>query len=51
MNKGRAFRYVKNFSIPGYEQAAMFLSTAAGVLLLVAMTAAMNRSIQGKEAR
>lgn len=48
---GRTYRYVKNFSIPDYDHAAMFLSAAAGILLLVAMTAAMNRSIEGKEAR
>ncbi|HEX7896246.1 MAG TPA: hypothetical protein VF950_00605 [Planctomycetota bacterium] len=48
---GRAYKYVKNFSVPPYDRASMFLSATAGVLLLAAMTAAMNRSIEGKEAR
>lgn len=45
------FRYVKNFRLPDYAEASMFLSLLAGLFLVTAMVAAMNRSIEGKEAR
>jgi len=48
---GPLYRYVKNFSIPGYGEASMFLSVLAGLFLVAAMVAAMNRSVEGKEAR
>jgi len=44
------FKYVVNFQLPEYGQAAMFLSVLAGFFLVTAMVAAMNRSIEGKEA-
>lgn len=44
------FKYVVNFQLPEYGQAAMFLSILAGLFLVTAMVAAMNRSIEGKEA-
>ncbi len=49
--RGPLYRYVVNFHLPGYGEAAMFLSILAGVFLMTAMVAAMNRSIEGKEAR
>ncbi len=49
--RGPLFRYVRNFRLPDYGDAALFLSTLAGLLLALAMIAAMNRSIEGKEAR
>jgi hypothetical protein len=49
--RGPLFRYVRNFRLPDYGDAALFLSVLAGVLLAAAMVAAMNRSIEGKEAR
>jgi hypothetical protein len=48
---GPWFRYVKNFDLPLYGEASMFLSIVAAVFLTTAMIAAMNRSIEGKEAR
>lgn len=50
-HRGPLFRYVRNFRLPGYSEAAFFLSATAAVFLLLAMTAAMNRSIEGKEAK
>jgi hypothetical protein len=49
--RGPLYRYVRNFHLPDYGEAAMFLSILAGVFLITAMVAAMNRSIEGKEAR
>ena len=48
---GGLYRYVRNFHLPDYGEAAMFLSILAGIFLITAMVAAMNRSIEGKEAR
>ena len=48
---GRWFRLIKNFELPEYGQAAMFLSTLAAIFMATAMIAAMNRSIEGREAR
>lgn len=45
------YRYVLNFHLPDYGEASMFLSVLAGLFLASAMVAAMNRSIEGKEAR
>lgn len=45
------FTYVQNYRLPEYGEAAMFLSVLAGLFLSTAMVAAMNRSIEGKEAR
>jgi ABC-type transport system involved in multi-copper enzyme maturation permease subunit len=45
------YRYVRNFQLPEYGEAALFLSLLAGLFLAAAMVAAMNRSIEGKEAR
>jgi len=45
------YRYVLNFHLPDYGEASMFLSILAGVFMVTAMVAAMNRSIEGKEAR
>lgn len=49
--RGPLYRYVRNFHLPDYGEASMFLSTLAGLFLVTAMVAAMNRSIEGKEAR
>lgn len=49
--RGPLYRYVRNFHLPDYGEAAMFLSILAGIFLITAMVAAMNRSIEGKEAR
>jgi hypothetical protein len=49
--RGPLYRYVRNFHLPDYGEAAMFLSFLAGLFLVTAMVAAMNRSIEGKEAR
>jgi hypothetical protein len=49
--RGPQFRYEENFRLPDYGEAALFLSALAGILLALAMVAAMNRSIEGKEAR
>ena len=49
--RGTLYRYVRNFHLPDYGEAAMYLSILAGVFLASAMVAAMNRSIEGKEAR
>jgi hypothetical protein len=49
--RGPLFRYVRNFRLPGYEEAALYLSVLAGLFLAAAMTAAMNRSIEGKESK
>jgi ABC-type transport system involved in multi-copper enzyme maturation permease subunit len=48
---GRVFKYVRNFELPEYAEASVFLSALAGLALAAAMVAAMNRSIEGKEAR
>jgi hypothetical protein len=45
------FSYVRNFQLPDYGEASMFLSLLAGFFLCTAMVAAMNRSVEGKEAR
>ena len=45
------YNYVQNWQLPDYRQAALFLSVLAGLFLSTAMVAAMNRSIEGKEAR
>ena len=45
------FKYVVNFQLPEYGAAAMHLSVLAGLFLVTAMIAAMNRSIEGKEAK
>ncbi len=45
------YRYVRNFHLPDYGEASMFLSLLAGFFLVTSMVAAMNRSIEGKEAR
>lgn len=44
-------RYPKPYDLPDYGQASMFLSVLGGLLLSAAMVAAMNRSVEGKEAR
>lgn len=49
--RGPLYRYVRNFHLPDYGEASMFLSILAGTFLVTAMIAAMNRSIEGKEAR
>jgi hypothetical protein len=49
--RGPLYRYVVNFHLPDYGEASMFLSILAGFFLMTAMIAAMNRSIEGKEAR
>jgi hypothetical protein len=49
--RGPLYRYVVNFHLPDYGEASMFLSILAGFFLMTAMVAAMNRSIEGKEAR
>jgi hypothetical protein len=49
--RGPLYRYVRNFHLPDYGEASMFLSVLAGTFLVTAMIAAMNRSIEGKEAR
>lgn len=49
--RGPLYRYVRNFHLPDYQEASMFLSILAGLFLVTAMIAAMNRSIEGKEAR
>ncbi|MFN3484091.1 MAG: hypothetical protein ACK44W_01190, partial [Planctomycetota bacterium] len=48
---GRIFKYVRNFELPEYSEAALFVSALAGLALAAAMVAAMNRSIEGREAR
>ncbi len=48
---GPLYKYVKNFRIPGYEEASIYLSVLAGLFLVLAMAAASARSIEGKEAR
>jgi len=45
------YRYARNFHLPDYAEASMFLSMLAGFFLVTAMIAAMNRSIEGKESR
>lgn len=50
-SRGPLYRYVVNFHLPGYGEASMFLSILMGLFLITAMIAAMNRSIEGKEAR
>ena len=47
----RRYRYVRNYELPSYGQAAMYLSVLAGFFLVTAMVASMNRSVAGKEAR
>jgi ABC-type transport system involved in multi-copper enzyme maturation permease subunit len=50
--QGRWYRYREDaYAIPDYGEAAMYLSVLAGLFLVTAMVAAMNRSIEGKEAR
>jgi hypothetical protein len=49
--RGLLYRYVVNFHLPDYGEASMYLSILAGLFLVTAMVAAMNRSIEGKEAR
>ncbi len=41
----------RSYDPPTYAQASMFLSVLVGVFLVTAMVAAMNRSVEGKEAR
>lgn len=48
---GRWFRYVRNFTLPSYDEAALFLPIAAAVSLAAAMLAASRRSIEGRESR
>lgn len=48
---GRLFKYVRNFELPEYSEAALFVSALAGLALAAAMVAAMNRSIEGREVR
>jgi len=48
---GPLYKYVRNFHLPTYGEASMFLSILMGLFLVTAMIAAMNRSIEGKEAR
>jgi hypothetical protein len=48
---GPLYGYVKNYRIPDYSGAALYLSILAGIFLVAAMVAAMNRSVEGKEAR
>ena len=50
-SRGPLYRYVVNFHLPDYGEASMFLSILMGLFLITAMIAAMNRSIEGKEAR
>jgi len=45
------FRYARNYGIPEYGEAALFLAAVAGVFLAAAMVAASARSIEGKESR
>ena len=49
--RGPWYRYARNYEFPGYGSAALFVSAAAAAFLGAAMVAAMNRSIEGKEAR
>lgn len=49
--RGPLYKYVRNFHLPDYNEASMFLSLLAGLFLVTAMIAAMNRSIEGKESR
>jgi len=49
--RGPLYRYVLNFHLPDYGEASMFLSILLGLFMVTAMVAAMNRSIEGKEAR
>ena len=49
--RGPQYSYARNFQIPSYAEASLFLSVLAGLFLITAMIAAMNRSIEGKEAR
>lgn len=48
---GRWYRRVRNYELPTYGEAAMYLSILAGLFLVAAMVASMNRSVEGKEAR
>lgn len=50
-HRGPLYRYVKNFRLPEYRDAALFLASMAGIFLAAAMIAAMNRPIEGREAR
>lgn len=45
------FNYVQNYTLPSYGEATLFLSALSGLFLSTAMVAAMNRSVEGKEAR
>jgi hypothetical protein len=45
------YNYVQNWRLPDYGEAATYLSVLSGLFLCTAMVAAMNRSIEGKEAR
>lgn len=49
-DRGRWYRYVRNYDFPAYGEAALFLSVLTGLFLVAAMVAAMNRSVEGKEA-
>ena len=49
--RGPLYKYVRNFHLPDYGEASMFLSILLGLFMITAMIAAMNRSIEGKEAR
>jgi hypothetical protein len=48
---GFLYRYVRNFELHEYGEAALFLSILTGLFLAAAMAAIMNRSIEGREAR
>lgn len=50
-HRGPLYRYVKNFRLPEYRDAALFLASMAGIFLATTMIAAMNRPIDGREAR
>ncbi len=49
--RGPLYRYVRNFKLPAYDEAALYLSVLAAVFLAAAMIAAEHRSIEGREAR
>ncbi len=45
------YAYVRNYDLPTYGEAALFLSVVVAAFLVAAMVAVMNRSVEGKEAR
>jgi ABC-type transport system involved in multi-copper enzyme maturation permease subunit len=49
--RGPLYRYVRNYRLPDYGEAALYLSLLAGLFLAAAMFAAGRRSIEGKESR